>query len=66
MELLLRFNFQPCSLAKPFNEQVVGFYVHTNMNFVVTERGESIAKNKQADAALNSDVNVLSSLFAEQ
>lgn len=35
---LLRFNLQPCSLAKPFNEMVVGFYVHTDMNFVVTER----------------------------
>jgi cytochrome P450 len=37
-QTLLRFNLQPCSIAKPFDEQVVGFYVHTNMNFVVTER----------------------------
>lgn len=37
-QTLLRFNLQPASLAKPFNEMVVGFYVHTDMNFVVTER----------------------------
>lgn len=36
--MLLRFNLQPCSLAKPFNEMVVGFYVHTDMNFVASER----------------------------
>jgi hypothetical protein len=35
---LLRFNLQPVSLAKPFNEMAVGFYIHTDMNFVVTER----------------------------
>ncbi|KAI6900568.1 hypothetical protein KC334_g8554, partial [Hortaea werneckii] len=38
LEILLRFNLQPCSLAKPFNEMVVGFYVHTDMNFVVSKR----------------------------
>ncbi|PPJ61074.1 hypothetical protein CBER1_07410 [Cercospora berteroae] len=38
LETLLRFNLQPCRLDKPFDEMVVGFYVHTNMNFVVTER----------------------------
>ncbi|KAK3071492.1 hypothetical protein LTR53_008537 [Teratosphaeriaceae sp. CCFEE 6253] len=38
IETLLRFNLQCCDLAKPFNEKVVGFYVHTDMNFVVTER----------------------------
>ncbi|EME83802.1 uncharacterized protein MYCFIDRAFT_53776 [Pseudocercospora fijiensis CIRAD86] len=38
IETLLRFNLQPCSLAKPFDESVVGFYVHENMNFVATER----------------------------
>lgn len=37
-QTLLRFNLQPCSLAKPFDEMVVGFTVHTNMNFIVTER----------------------------
>ncbi len=35
---LLRFNLQSCNLAKPFTEKVVGFYVHTDMDFVVTER----------------------------
>ncbi|KAK0248246.1 hypothetical protein LTR91_017356 [Friedmanniomyces endolithicus] len=38
VETLLRFNLQSCNLAKPFDEKVVGFYVHTDMNFVVTER----------------------------
>ncbi|KAF2154696.1 cytochrome P450, partial [Myriangium duriaei CBS 260.36] len=40
IELLLRYNFQPCSLAKPFDEQCVGFFVHENMMFRVTERPE--------------------------
>jgi cytochrome P450 len=40
IETLLRFNLQPCSLSKPFNEMVVGFYVHTDMSFVVTKRNE--------------------------
>lgn len=40
IETLLRFNLQPCSLAKPFNEMVVGFYVHTDMDFVITKREE--------------------------
>ncbi|KAK0261126.1 hypothetical protein LTS09_004389 [Friedmanniomyces endolithicus] len=38
IETLLRFNLQSCNLAKPFTEKVVGFYVHTDMDFVVTER----------------------------
>ncbi|KAK0274395.1 hypothetical protein LTR35_009324 [Friedmanniomyces endolithicus] len=38
LKTLLRFNLQSCNLAKPFTEKVVGFYVHTDMDFVVTER----------------------------
>lgn len=38
VQTLLRFNLQPCSLAKPFNEMAVGFYIHTEMNFVVSKR----------------------------
>ncbi|KAK4553097.1 hypothetical protein LTR86_009824 [Recurvomyces mirabilis] len=38
IETLLRFNLQSCNLAKPFSEKVVGFYVHTDMNFVITAR----------------------------
>ncbi|CAJ2509046.1 Uu.00g140720.m01.CDS01 [Anthostomella pinea] len=38
IETLLRFNLQPCSLAKPFNEKIVGFNIHTDMYFVATER----------------------------
>ncbi|SMR49013.1 unnamed protein product [Zymoseptoria tritici ST99CH_1E4] len=37
-ETLLRFSLQPCSLSKPFDEKVVGFYIHDNMNFIATER----------------------------
>lgn len=43
----MRFNLQPCSLAKPFNEMVVGFYVHTDMDFVVSER-RSIVDERHA------------------
>lgn len=25
-------------MAKPFNQKVIGFTVHTDMNFIVTER----------------------------
>ena len=38
LQTLLRFNLQSCNLAKPFSEKVVGFYVHTDMNFVITAR----------------------------
>ncbi|WPG97567.1 Hypothetical protein R9X50_00034400 [Acrodontium crateriforme] len=40
IEILLRFNLQPCSLANPFAELCVGFFIHDDMNFVVTERPE--------------------------
>ena len=50
LQILLRFNLQPCSLAKPFDEMVVGFYVHENMNFVVSERKE---KNALDDGLLD-------------
>lgn len=46
----MRFNLQPCSLAKPFDEMVVGFTVHTNMDFIVTER-------KSAEQALETSLN---------
>ncbi|KAK3707533.1 hypothetical protein LTR37_012028 [Vermiconidia calcicola] len=49
IETLLRYNLQPCSLSKPFNEMVVGFYVHTDMNFVITERREDNAKADAQD-----------------
>ncbi|KAK3054048.1 hypothetical protein LTR09_004826 [Extremus antarcticus] len=44
IETLLRFNLQPCSLSKPFNESAVGFYIHTDMNFVVTKRHNDAEK----------------------
>lgn len=53
--MLLRFNLQPCSLAKPFNEMVVGFYVHTDMNFIITERKDD---EKSAIAHLNDSVKL--------
>jgi hypothetical protein len=34
----LRFNFQPCNLSHPFREVVVGFTIHHDMNYVITER----------------------------
>ncbi len=43
-QTLLRFNLQPCSLSKPFNESAVGFYIHTDMNFVVTKRHNDAEK----------------------
>lgn len=53
IETLLRFNLQPCSLAKPFNEMVVGFYVHTDMDFVIAKREE---RDWKADHAASGDV----------
>jgi len=46
----LRFNLQPCNLAKPFDEKVIGFTVHTNMNFIVTER-------KSTEKSTNGSIN---------
>ena len=43
--MLLRFRLQPCSLSKPFNEMAVGFYIHTDMNFVVTENKDLATSN---------------------
>lgn len=39
-QILLRFVLQPVNIAHPFDEQVVGFYVHENMWFRVTERDD--------------------------
>lgn len=54
-QTLLRYNLQPCSLSKPFNEMVVGFYVHTDMDFVVTKRSE---EGEKPTVLLNGDVTV--------
>lgn len=43
-QTLLRFNLQPVSLSHPFDEKVIGFYIHDNMNFVVTERQDDAKK----------------------
>lgn len=40
-QTLLRFQLQPVSLAKPFTERCVGFFLHTDMMFRVTRRQES-------------------------
>ncbi|CAK4030672.1 related to pisatin demethylase (cytochrome P450) [Lecanosticta acicola] len=53
IETLLRFDLQPCSLAKPFDESVVGFYIHDNMNFVVSERREDAARGFETDTAFD-------------
>lgn len=55
LQTLLRFNLQSCSLAKPFDELVVGFTVHTNMNFIVTERKSA---EQSMDASLNGGTQV--------
>lgn len=41
-QLLLRYNFQPISLSKPFDELCVGFFVHENMWFRVTPREDVV------------------------
>lgn len=56
LETLLRFNLQPCSLSKPFNEMCVGFYVHTDMNFVATKRKDEA--QIKADAGAMNDTTV--------
>ncbi|KAL5396159.1 hypothetical protein PMIN03_007297 [Paraphaeosphaeria minitans] len=38
IELLIRFNLQPCSLKEPYKEWCAGFYIHDDMNVIVTER----------------------------
>ena len=53
--MLLRFTLQPCSLAKPFKEMAVGFYVHDDMNFVISERRDGASKT---NPALNDDFEV--------
>lgn len=61
VETLLRFNLQPCSLSKPFNEKVIGFTVHTDMNFIVTERktAEQHAAAVQATSGASADAGAL-------
>lgn len=38
IETLLRYELQPCSLSKPFDEKILGLNLHTDMDFVVTHR----------------------------
>jgi hypothetical protein len=40
VQTLLRFELQPVSLAKPFDEKCVGFFLHSDMMFRVTKREE--------------------------
>ncbi|KAK8214786.1 hypothetical protein M8818_002369 [Zalaria obscura] len=49
IETLLRFDLQPCSLAKPFVEKCVGFFLHTEMSFRVTKRPEGEANGHPPD-----------------
>jgi hypothetical protein len=37
-------------LAKPFNQKVIGFTVHTDMNFIVTERKTTEQQANEAQA----------------
>ena len=38
MQSLVRYDLQPVSLAKPFVERCVGFFLHTEMMFRITRR----------------------------
>lgn len=62
---MLRFNLQPCSLAKPFDEMVVGFYVHENMNFVISERKESTSNDSMINAGINIDAGAIAGAYEE-
>lgn len=44
VETLLRYELQPCRLSKPFGENIMGLNLHTDMDFVVTQR-----RSRQAD-----------------
>lgn len=64
--MLLRFNLQPCSLAKPFNEMVVGFYVHTDMNFIITERkDDEKSARPQFNGSVKLEANALPGAYEE-
>ena len=65
IETLLRFNLQPCSLAKPFNEMVVGFYVHTDMDFVITKREEKDWMSDSANEGVKFEAHALPGAFEE-
>lgn len=66
IEMLLRFNLQPCSLAKPFNEMVVGFYVHTDMNFIITERkDDEKSARPQFNGSVKLEANALPGAYEE-
>ncbi|QIW99451.1 hypothetical protein AMS68_004969 [Peltaster fructicola] len=54
IEILLRYNLQSCNLGKPFDEKAVGFWIHDNMNFILTER-----KTADIMTVMNGHVNVL-------
>ncbi|KAI1338367.1 pisatin demethylase [Xylariaceae sp. FL0016] len=57
-EMLIRYNFQPCDLVRPFDQLAVGFYLHRNMQVVVTERDGS------GEDAGRSDVRAYSGMDA--
>ncbi|KAH9810899.1 pisatin demethylase (Cytochrome-P450) [Teratosphaeria destructans] len=51
-QILRRFSLQPCSLARPFEEKVVGFYIHEHMDFVLTERRDVAAGRDDDDGGV--------------
>jgi hypothetical protein len=54
-------------LAKPFNQKVIGFTVHTDMNFIVTERmtAEQQAAAVQAMGGADADAGALPGSYDE-
>lgn len=65
IQTLLRFNLQPCSLSKPFNEKVIGFTVHTEMDFIVSKRktAEQQALDAKATSGAETDAGALPGSF---
>lgn len=64
-QTLLRFNLQPCSLAKPFDEKVVGFTIHDNMNFVVTARTSAHEKALAQSSSFQAEASALPGAYEE-
>ncbi|KAL1297395.1 hypothetical protein AAFC00_004931 [Neodothiora populina] len=59
IETLLRFELQPLSLAKPFVERCVGFFLHTDMLFRVTRRQESTSDRETDSHVYFGDASAL-------
>lgn len=59
IQTLVRFELQPVSLAKPFIERCVGFFLHTDMMFRVTRRQETEWKGQAEKDVYYGDASAL-------